>query len=63
MLDGLSSWQLGHAAAYQAYRILRDDPPIHGGAGHEREILIGLAVTEGALPNSSTAKLPLTSVT
>ncbi|KAF5351757.1 hypothetical protein D9756_007412 [Leucocoprinus leucothites] len=48
LLDGLSSWELGHAAAYRAYRILRDDPPIHGSPGNERETLIGLAVAEAS---------------
>ncbi|KAJ3572396.1 hypothetical protein NP233_g3111 [Leucocoprinus birnbaumii] len=51
-LDGLSSWEIGHAAAYQAYRISRDYPPVHDSPGHERETLIGLAVAEGARSTS-----------
>jgi hypothetical protein len=52
MIEGLSSWQLGHAAAYYAYRTLRDGPPTQGDAGHQRETLIGKAVAEGALYTS-----------
>lgn len=46
-LDGLSSLELGHAAAYHAYCTLSEDPPLRNGTEYERETLIGLAVAEG----------------
>jgi hypothetical protein len=45
----MSSLELGHAAAYHAYRSSIRGRPLLGDIEMERENLIGLAVAEGGL--------------
>jgi len=47
-LSRLSPAELGHAAAYQAYVKVMDDPPVPRNIEYEREVLIGLAVSEAS---------------